>query len=217
MSALSALNFDIAGKHRAGKHRAGKHNANADALSRLEHVSVDVLQISQVVDTATDGSTIPAAVRTGLLKAAIATPHEVLLNQQEVVDASSTFPTLSTDTLKQMQDNDEDIHPFLKFWKQQRKPNQEECKKLTKFTLALVTHWDRFVCIDEVLYRQVVDPKLGQLQQLVVPDCLRDVILRNLHDKVRHQGIERTGNLIRSRYYWPKLHKDIVEWTLYSS
>ena len=63
--------------------------------------------------------------------------------------------------------------------------------------------------IDGVIRRKVTDPKLGDLTQLLLPECLKEVVLESLHDHNGHQGIERTFNLVRQRCYWPKMYVDI--------
>ena len=60
--------------------------------------------------------------------------------------------------------------------------------------------------IDNVIYRKVTYPKLGDLTQLL---CLKELVLESLHDHNGHQGIERTFNLVRQRCYWPKMYVDV--------
>lgn len=46
--------------------------------------------------------------------------------------------------------------------------------------------------------------------QLVLPEEYRAVVLHHLHDRMGHLGIERTLDLVRSRFYWPKMSIDVV-------
>lgn len=59
---------------------------------------------------------------------------------------------------------------------------------------------------------------LGQLKnldsiddttQILLTECMKTLVLENLHDQNGHQGIERTFNFIRQRCYWPKMFMDI--------
>jgi transposase InsO family protein len=63
--------------------------------------------------------------------------------------------------------------------------------------------------IDGVIHRKIKDPKLGDLTQILLPECLRDLVLESLHDHNGHQGIERTFKMIRQRCYWPQMFMDI--------
>lgn len=45
--------------------------------------------------------------------------------------------------------------------------------------------------------------------QFVVPRSLRSTILICLHDDMGHVGLERTLDLVRSRFYWPKMAADV--------
>lgn len=45
--------------------------------------------------------------------------------------------------------------------------------------------------------------------QLVLPQELRDQVLTSLHDHMGHMGIERTLDLVRPRFYWPRMAADV--------
>lgn len=45
--------------------------------------------------------------------------------------------------------------------------------------------------------------------QLVLPEELQAVVLQSLQDNMGHLGIERTEDLVRSRFYWPKIARDV--------
>jgi hypothetical protein len=64
---------------------------------------------------------------------------------------------------------------------------------------------------NDILYRRVIDPHQGQLKQLVLPEKLHPLVLEMLHQQAGHQGIERTTNLIRFRFYWAGVFHDIDE------
>ena len=45
--------------------------------------------------------------------------------------------------------------------------------------------------------------------QLVLPVDYSDVVLKGLHDDAGHQGKDRTLYLVKSRFYWPGVNKDV--------
>lgn len=45
--------------------------------------------------------------------------------------------------------------------------------------------------------------------QLVLPEKYKATVLKQLHDEMGHQGIDRTTSLVRDRFFWPYMQKDI--------
>lgn len=45
--------------------------------------------------------------------------------------------------------------------------------------------------------------------QLVLPQELRNQVLTSLHDHMGHMGMERTLDLVRTRFYWPRMSADV--------
>ncbi len=58
----------------------------------------------------------------------------------------------------------------------------------------------------------VDDVFLGECQQLLLPTCLVEPVLRSIHDKMGHQGIERTLSLLKPRCYWAGMHEAVDTW-----
>lgn len=45
--------------------------------------------------------------------------------------------------------------------------------------------------------------------QLVLPRVLRQFLLTSLHNEMGHMGVERTLELVRSRFYWPRMASEV--------
>lgn len=45
--------------------------------------------------------------------------------------------------------------------------------------------------------------------QLVLPEELRHMVLTSLHDNMGHMGRDRTLDLVRARFYWPRMASDV--------
>ena len=72
----------------------------------------------------------------------------------------------------------------------------------------LLREWNRLEMHDEVLYRKRQDN--GRVTyQLVLPEELRTVVLQSLHNDMGHLGIERTLDLVQTRFFWPKMAADV--------
>lgn len=67
---------------------------------------------------------------------------------------------------------------------------------------------DQLVIDSAVLYRRRVSKGKTSFQ-LVLPKKYREMALGSLHDSVGHMGFERTIDLVRARFYWPKMSIDI--------
>ncbi len=76
-------------------------------------------------------------------------------------------------------------------------------------TQVLLRQRDRMYEHNGLVYRKILDPRDGELHQLLLPAVLRDRLLNVLHDQMGHQGIERTPGLVRPRAYWPGRYRDI--------
>ena len=57
---------------------------------------------------------------------------------------------------------------------------------------------------DRTMYRRTQTKS-----QLVLPETYRPLILNELHKEMGHLGTERTVNLIRDRFFWPKMQRDV--------
>uniref|UniRef100_A0A8C6TAT6 Gypsy retrotransposon integrase-like protein 1 n=1 Tax=Neogobius melanostomus TaxID=47308 RepID=A0A8C6TAT6_9GOBI len=68
----------------------------------------------------------------------------------------------------------------------------------------------RFEIKEGLLYRRR-QCNNGPYFQLVLPSPLRSSALTSLHDEMGHLGVERTTDLVRSRFYWPRMATDVEE------
>ena len=72
----------------------------------------------------------------------------------------------------------------------------------------MLREWNRLQLRDNILYR--ARQIQGQTHyQLVLPKKYRSEALIGLHDHVGHPGVDRTLELVRSRYYWPGMSRDV--------
>ncbi|XP_023197669.1 uncharacterized protein LOC111610011 [Xiphophorus maculatus] len=72
----------------------------------------------------------------------------------------------------------------------------------------LLREWNRLELVDGILYRRRHDgDKL--IYQLILPPKLRPTVLKSLHHDMGHMGIERTIDLVRQRFFWPKMTLEV--------
>lgn len=72
----------------------------------------------------------------------------------------------------------------------------------------MLREWDHFRLRNDLLFRTRMSD--GQtVFQLVLPEVVRPQVLQKLHDDMGHLGIERTLDLVRSRFYWPRMSLEV--------
>ena len=85
------------------------------------------------------------------------------------------------------------------------------CKRISKRLLnGKAPHHkaNTFTHIQGLLYKHVSDAG-KQFLTLVIPKSWKFTILVEAHDKLGHQGNNRTYCLIKQQYYWKGMNKDI--------
>lgn len=70
---------------------------------------------------------------------------------------------------------------------------------------------DRLVMRDGLLYR-ASKKAAEEALQLVMPAEFREVVLHSLHDDMGHLGVERVIQLLRARFYWPRMAHEAEEY-----
>ena len=125
---------------------------------------------------------------------------------------TKSFPSHSKSELTQMQQSDPTMSSFRKLWRVGKKPNAKEREDLTTGTRVLLHQWKWLKLKDEVFYRTNIDPQEQEVQQLVLPEILKERVIRSLHNDMGHQGLETTILLARSQCYWPDMYTDVEKW-----
>lgn len=64
---------------------------------------------------------------------------------------------------------------------------------------------EMFVMRNGLLHRVSKSHTGDKTEQLVLPPEFRAAVLKSMHDDLGHLGAERTTDMIRSRFFWPKM------------
>lgn len=77
---------------------------------------------------------------------------------------------------------------------------------------AMKRQMGKFVMEGDLLHRLSRSQSGEQSRQLVLPSEFRPVVLRSLQDNLGHLGAERTTDMIRNRFSWPKIAASVKEY-----
>ncbi|KAG1932751.1 interleukin-1 receptor accessory protein-like 1-A [Pimephales promelas] len=223
------------------QYRAGKQNLDADGLSRRPHGRpVDDLtsqkereRIKQFtlhhLAESEQPTILPAAVK------ALCERHQVYQNcddpdlscfqptvfeslcintnavplefQQEDTHGLPILSQMSEEELRERQRADPELKEVIKYLE----CGQKSEGKLVPVKIALwLREWNRLEFRNGVLFRRRQD-RGDVLYQLALPVDLRETVLTSLHNDMGHLGIERTLDLARSRFYWPRMAMTVEE------
>ena len=83
----------------------------------------------------------------------------------------------------------------------------------SKLIHKMLLQFDQFSLIEGVLHcRAILHGE--EVQQLVLPHCFKNKVLKSIHDDSGHQGLERTLELVQSWVFWPNMFKDVDTYLL---
>uniref|UniRef100_A0A9J8CSN7 Gypsy retrotransposon integrase-like protein 1 n=1 Tax=Cyprinus carpio carpio TaxID=630221 RepID=A0A9J8CSN7_CYPCA len=128
--------------------------------------------------------------------------------EQENGHGLPIIPYLSNEELRKQQRMDPDLKFIIDSLELNKKPSTPGDQSLT--TILWIREWNRLELRDGLLYRKRQDQG-NTLHQLALPVALRGTVLRSLHDDMGHMGIERTLDLVRTRFFWPKMSSSVEE------
>lgn len=126
---------------------------------------------------------------------------------QELTEDESAVPGLTGIDLQREQMEDAVLNQVISHLEEGQMPCRTVWCECPDFYL-LLREWNRLELRDGVLYRRrQLDDQTTY--QLVLPVKFRAMVLESLHDQMGHMGIDRTLDLVRSRFYWPKMSADV--------
>lgn len=195
LAALSNYNFKI-------YYRSGKSNQDADGLSRRPYN----LQI------------FPEAVKAVCQAAQI--DREILPLSESLVitdtgQLGEELPELESQELStvnwQQEQDDDPVIGRLKILLES--DYKIDFDSLQQESIAIQKFWrekKNLELMKGILVRNTVIDGI-EVQQIVLPESMKALALKGLHDDVGHQGREKTSWLVKQRFYWVGMDADIKD------
>ena len=75
----------------------------------------------------------------------------------------------------------------------------------------LLLQYDQLLLIQGVLHHRTFQGD-DEIQQIILPQCFCNQVLKSLHNDHGHQGLQHVMDLLRSKVYWPNKFADADHW-----
>ena len=158
---------------------------------------------SETIDALCMGKTTSSLIS---LVETLALSSQVVDDLEYPVDAVS-FPEISNRDMARAQRNDEGIGLIISWLMKKTKPNKNQISD-NRETNILLREFPRLFLEKGILHRSV-QIRNEKYQQIVLPKQFRAIALQGCHEEAGHLGKERTLDLLRGRFYWPKMSQDV--------
>ena len=216
VAALSNFDFTV-------KYKPGKSNAAADALSRKP-----LTELSSKLPFNIETQTIPSDVVQAICDGHPPTSHpfieasavcQVTTRQQARLPPSvklkiseNKLPGMSKQQLALSQRDDLSISWVIYLLEKGQRPDRRHRSQEPPECLIYLRQWDKLELRDHVLYRVRKTPEGASAHQLVLPECYRETAMTGLHNDIGHMGFDRTLDMVRLRFFWPRMALDVKKW-----
>jgi transposase InsO family protein len=195
IAALGNYNFKI-------RYRSGKQNADADGLSRIP-------VMKSINSEADDHDELSEQIMKVLCQHHDSRYVDSICMSTQVLDDLDIISDDSTINWRQHQMADPTIRQFLRGITNKQKPDASDCS--SKDAKSLLKEFSRLVVRRGILYRQLSEDGKSKYQ-LVLPKQFRNTALQGAHNDVGHLGRDRGIDILRDRFYWPRMNTELEEW-----
>lgn len=123
---------------------------------------------------------------------------------------SCTLPKMSLEDWAREQRQDPVISRVIDIVRTGRRLTYRQRQQENREVQLMLRVIKQLVLTDKVLHRKRLDQG-APCHQLVLPINFRQQALENLHDSLGHMGVDRTLDLVRARFFWPRMALDVHE------
>ena len=208
LSTLADLNFEI-------KHRKGTSHGNADAISRAPH-------LRDAPDAEEDVGTDPDDDQILMIQFICNIEQDITdgMSKDQETDANITqelpFPhtaLYSSQAMKILQEDDEDIAPVLTSMRKKEKPSTLELSQLSPESRIYFGMWEN-LCLGEdglLRLRRIGSHTENRTSLLCLPRETWDPITYHVHRASGHSGVENTVDRLSRNFYFPRMKAEVQD------
>ena len=189
------------------KYRPGKCNADADTLSRMP---LDIDSYMERCTAEVSREEIGASVDSVQAQTHGQVTWATAINvQPDVLTPSPSGEAVDRGDIKNAQRDDPVIARVITYLQQGERPSRKNTAQDPPDVASLLRDWENLTMADGLLVR-----KKGARTQIILPEVLRPVAFRELHDNMGHLGSARVLDLARARFYWPHMQRDVEHYCM---
>lgn len=191
---------ELADFHITIKYRPGRENTDADTLSRMP---VDIETLMEECTEELSSRSVQATVQSVEEQGTILWP--MTLSAQCTAISNSEHQPIPPEEIRLAQRENQHIGPVVESMMPGIKPTIQQLKSFSMQSKRLMREWERMMLDGDGILRR----KTAVRTQMVLPEKYKDTVLKALHNEMGHQGAERTTSLVRDRFFWPQMQREI--------
>ena len=188
------------------KYRPGSSNGDADFLSRrpkpMEEIMQECTEEFQEEAMEAIGKALKGE-RTGEINWISSVTCNIDTLPEETIVPESIQP-VAVEDIRAAQNTDPTISRILALKKTHAFLKHKHKLAENENVRQLIREWPRLKIDDEGILRR----ETASRTQLVVPESLKPLIYKHLHEEMGHLGGDRMVALARERFFWPKMRQE---------
>ena len=136
--------------------------------------------------------------------------ESLTMSTEAVDDSQLELPIFPKIDIRSAQQNDPNLYIWFDILHQHQRPSRRQLP-YNQWQSTLLQNFDRLRLRNGIIYREILVDEKPKLQQ-ILPTSLIPKVLNYLHNSFGHQGRDRTTSLIKDRFFWPGMCKDVENW-----